>query len=344
MTLVLRQPDDWHLHLRDGARLRDTVAATARVFRRAIVMPNLRPPVVNVDGAQGYRARIVAVVPPGVDFEPLMTLYLTPRTTPADIENAAGRVTAVKLYPAGATTNADAGVTDLEPLHDVFETMADHEMPLLVHGESIDPDDDVFDREATFIGSTLLPLCSRHPRLRIVLEHITTEEGVAFVRSGGPNIAGTITAHHLLLNRNAIFARGDPAPRLLPAGSQARTTSPRRSWRPRRPVRRRSSSGPTAPRMRAPTRRARAAARGWFTAPFAMGLYAEAFEDAGALDKLEGFASDFGPDFYGLPRNEAKIALVREDEAVPETLAFGNDVVVPMRAGKSVRWRVSSAG
>ncbi len=340
-TLELLQPDDWHLHLRDGDALADLVPATARQFARAVVMPNLRPPVTTVGEAQAYRARILAAVPAGVAFEPLMTLYLTPRTTVADVEAAAAdpHVHAIKLYPAGATTNADAGVSDLAALAPVLHAMEHHGLPLLVHGESIDPRVDVFDREAVFVRETLAPLLDRHPRLRVVLEHVTTAEGVAFVQSAPAHVAATITAHHLLYDRTAMFVGGiRPHMYCLPVLKRARH---------REALVRAATSGDakfflgtdSAPHAR-PTKEAACGCAGIFTAHAAIELYAEAFEQAGALDRLEGFASRFGPAFYGLPTNAAKLRLRREPWQVPATLPLGGGELVPLRAGEPIAWRI----
>ncbi|MEM6292322.1 MAG: dihydroorotase [Myxococcota bacterium] len=341
--LVLDRPDDWHLHLRDGDRLAHTTAATARVFARAIVMPNLKPPVVTVDDALAYRDRILAVCPEGATFEPLMTLYLTPRTSPADIEAAAASayVHAVKLYPAGATTNAEAGVTDLAASADVFEAMQAHDLPLLIHGESIGAHDDVFDREAIFIRDTLGALVEQYPRLRVVFEHITTEDAVRFVESTGPNVAATITAHHLLYDRNEIF-RGGIRPHFycLPILKRAR----------HRDALLAAATGgnpkfflgtDSAPHARGDKESACGCA-GIYTAHAALEFYAEAFDEADALDRLEGFASHHGPDFYRLPRNATKVRLFRDDQPVPARMPLGDTELIPLRAGGTVGWRVEA--
>lgn len=339
--LELPRPDDWHLHLRDGGALADLVPHTARQFGRAIVMPNLRPPVVDVAGALAYRDRILAAVPPGLAFEPLMTLYLTPATTPAQIEAAAAcpHVVAVKLYPAGATTNAEGGVRDLDGLGPVLEAMAAVGLPLLVHGESIDPAVDVFDREAVFVRETLTRIVDRYPRLKVVLEHISTEEGVDFVRDAPPNVAATITAHHLLYDRNAMFQGGvRPHMYCLPVLKRARH---------RHALVDAATSGEpkfflgtdSAPHLR-PTKEAACGCAGVFTAHAALELYAEAFERAGALAKLADFASRFGPRFYGLPVSTDTVVLERRTWEVPPSYPLDGGELVPLRAGESLAWRL----
>ena len=340
-TLTLDRPDDWHLHLRDGERLADTVAATSRVFGRAVVMPNLRPPVATVEGALAYRDRILEVRPSGSRFEPLMTLYLTPGTTPDEIRKAVAYpdVHAVKLYPAGATTNAEAGVTDLDACADVFEAMAEGGLPLLVHGESIAPGDDVFDREGIFIRDTLAPLVQRFENLRVVLEHITTEDAVRFVESAPAHVGATITAHHLLYDRNEIF-RGGIRPHMycLPVLKRARHREAL--------IAAATGGNPkfflgtdSAPHARHDKESACGCA-GVYTAHAALEFYTEAFDEAGALDRLEGFASHHGPDFYGLPRNTERIRIRRAPQSVPSELPLGETHVVPLRAGASVGWVV----
>ncbi len=337
--LELPRPDDWHLHLRDGVSLPDLVRASAR-FGRAIVMPNLKPPVTTVAAARAYRERILAARPAGSDFEPLMTLYLTAATTPAEVEAAArdGSVHAIKLYPAGATTNADAGVRDVLGCAEVFRAMADHGLPLLVHGESIDPGVDVFDREAVFVRQTLERLIEQHPRLRVVLEHVSTAEGVAFVTAAPATVAATITAHHLLYDRNAMFQGGiRPHMYCLPVLKRA---SHREAL-----LRAATSGNPkfflgtdSAPHAR-PTKEAACGCAGVFTAHAALELYAEAFDGVGALAALPDFASRFGPAFYGLPVNPQRVRLRREPWPVPERLPLGEGELVPLRAGESVAWR-----
>lgn len=341
--LVLVRPDDWHLHLRDGERLKSVVAHTAAQFARAIVMPNLAPPVETVEQALAYRARILAAG--GTSrFEPLMTLYLTARTTPDEVRRAAAdpHVHAIKLYPAGATTNSEAGVRRLEPLYPVFDAMAEAGLPLLIHGETTDPDTDVFDREARFVSDSLAPLVERFPGLRVVLEHITTRQAADYVTGARGGVAATITAHHLLYNRNAIF-RGGIRPDLycLPI---LKRESHRRAL-----IAAATSGNPrfflgtdSAPHPRG-AKHAECGCAGIYTAHAALPLYAEAFEAAGALARLEAFASFFGPDFYRLPRNTETIALVREPWQVPADYEFGGERLTPLRAGEAVQWRVVEA-
>lgn len=341
MTISLRRPDDWHLHLRDGEAMRSVLLHSARRFARAIVMPNLRPPVSTVAAALAYRRRIVAALPPGSNFKPLMTLYLTDNSSADEMARAAecGCIHAVKLYPAGATTNADSGVTDLRHCTAALEAMQSLGLPLLVHGEVTDPDIDVFDREAVFIERVLLPLLQRFPDLKVVLEHLTTRQGVEFVRSAGERVAGTITAHHLLLNRNALFAGGlRPHHYCLPvlkreihreALLEAATSGSPKFF----------LGTDSAPHPRSAKESACGCA-GLYTAHAAIELYAEAFEQAGALERLEGFASHFGPDFYGLQRNKERITLRRETWRVPESYPLGKESVVPMRAGEHIAWKL----
>jgi dihydroorotase len=342
-TLTITRPDDWHLHLRDGAALAAVLPDTVRRFARAIVMPNLKPPVTTVDQASAYRQRILAGVPPGLTFVPLMTLYLTDNTPPTEIDRAkaSGFVHAVKLYPAGATTNSDAGVTDLKKCAATLARMERLGLPLLVHGEVTDPAVDVFDREAVFIERVLAPLLKDFPALKVVLEHVTTIDGVDFVLAGGANVAATITAHHLLLNRNAIFQGGiRPHHYCLPVL--------KREMHRQALVRAAASGNPkfflgtdSAPHARA-TKEAACGCAGCYTAHAAMELYAEAFEAAGALDRLEGFANHFGADFYGLPRNADKVTLMRDAWQVPASLPYiEGDVLVPLRAGETVAWRLA---
>ncbi|HET6265480.1 MAG TPA: dihydroorotase [Usitatibacter sp.] len=339
-SLSIARPDDWHVHLRDGDMMQSVVGATARQFARGIVMPNLKPPVVTVALARAYRERIVAALPRGAAFEPLMTLYLTDNTQPAEIERAAksGFVKAVKYYPAGATTNSDSGVSDLRKCDAVLEAMAAAGMPLLVHGEVTDPDVDVFDREAVFLDRTMGALVKRFPTLKVVVEHMTTHEAVAFVERAGPNVAGTLTAHHLLMNRNSLFAGGiNPHHYCLPVLKR----EPHR----RALVKAATSGSPkfflgtdTAPHARG-AKEGCCGAAGMYTAHAALELYAEAFDAAGALDKLEGFASHFGADFYGLPRNKGRVTLERIEWEVPGEYPFGGTTVVPLRAGQKLGWR-----
>jgi dihydroorotase len=338
--LTLTRPDDWHLHLRDGAALAAVLPHSARQFARAIVMPNLKPPVTTAAQAQAYRERILAARPAGSDFEPLMTLYLTDKLAPDEIVRAkAAGVVAVKLYPAGATTNSDAGVTDLRKTHATLEAMQREGLLLLVHGEVTDPSVDIFDREAVFIDRQLIPLRRDFPELKIVFEHLTTREGVQYVQGADVRIGATITAHHLLYNRNAIFTGGlRPHYYCLPVlkGEEHRQAL----------VAAATSGSPkfflgtdSAPHAAALKEHASCAA-GCYTGLNALELYAEAFEAAGALDRLEGFASFHGADFYGLPRNRGTVTLVREDWTVPETLPFGDTTLKPLRGGDTLHWKL----
>ncbi|MCP5321463.1 MAG: dihydroorotase [Pseudomonadales bacterium] len=340
--LEILQPDDWHLHLRDGAALALTVNATARVFRRAIVMPNLKSPVTTTAAALAYRERIVAALEPGQrGFEPLMTLYLTDNTPAAEIQRAreSGMVHAVKLYPAGATTNSDAGVTDLARCGAALAALQQTGMPLLVHGEVTSSEVDVFDRERVFIERVLAPLLAEYPRLRVVLEHITTAEAVAFVESGPDTLAATITAHHLLYNRNHLLA-GAVRPHFFCLPVLKRDTHQRAL------IRAATSGSPrfflgtdSAPHARH-TKECASGCAGIFSAHAALESYASVFEAAGALDRLEAFASQHGPDFYGLERNRTRVRLAREPWAIPQALPFGDDTLVPMCAGETITWRV----
>lgn len=341
MELRMTRPDDWHLHLRDKEVLPTTVNHAARLFRRAIVMPNLVPPVTDTDAALAYRQRIMAALEPHLSFEPLLTLYLTDRILSAEIDRAAqsGAVFACKLYPAGATTHSDNGVTDPAGLDRVYETMAAAGLPLLVHGEVTDPSVDIFDREAVFIDQHLRPLLKRHPDLKVVLEHLTTRDGVAFVEESGPNVAATITAHHLLYNRNAIFSGGmNPHYYCLPilkreehrqALIQAATGGSGKFF----------LGTDSAPHARN-RKECGCGCAGIYTAHAALELYAEAFAAADALDRLEGFASFHGPDFYGLPRNEDKVVLTDQPWQVPGAYGFGLSEVVPLRAEGEVAFTV----
>jgi dihydroorotase len=339
--LTLRRPDDWHLHLRDGAALASVLGDSARRFARAIVMPNLKPAVRTTAQAMEYRARILAALPHGAKFEPLMTLYLTDDTPPEEIARAKAseHVFGVKLYPAGATTHSDEGVTRLSRCFHAMEKMEELGMPLLVHGESTDPAIDVFDREQAFIEELLGPTVERFPRLKIVLEHITTREAVHYVEVTGPNVAATITAHHLLLNRNALFLGGiRPHHYCLPVLK-------RESHREALVEAATSGNGKfflgtdSAPHARG-AKEAACGCAGVYTAHAAIELYAAAFEEAGALDKLEGFAAVFGAQFYGLPLNADTITLERSEWRVPERLAFGAEELVPLRAGETVPWKL----
>jgi len=339
-NLTITRPDDWHAHLRDGDALQAVVGATARQFARAIVMPNLKPPVVTVAQAKAYRGRIMAALPKGAAFEPLMTLYLTDNTRPAEIERAqaSGFVKAVKYYPAGATTNSDAGVSDIRKCDLALEAMQGAGLPLLVHGEVTDADVDIFDREAVFLERTLGTLVKRFPSLKIVVEHITTHEATAFVERAPGNVAATITAHHLLMNRNSIFAGGiNPHHYCLPVLKR----EPHR----RALVKAATSGNPkfflgtdSAPHARA-RKESCCGAAGIYSAHAALELYAEAFETAGALDKLEAFASHHGADFYGLPRNPGKVTLEKRDWEVPAEYPLGGESVIPLRAGQKLAWR-----
>ena len=340
--LTITRPDDWHLHLRDGVVLAATVPDVARRFARAIVMPNLKPAVRTTAQALDYRERILGEVPDGASFEPLMTLYLTDDTPPEEIARAriSGRVFGVKLYPAGATTHSAEGVTRISRCFHALEKMEELGLPLLVHGESTDPAIDVFDREQAFIEETLGPMLERFPRLKVVLEHITTREAAQFVEVTGPNIAATITAHHLLLNRNALFLGGiRPHHYCLPVL--------KRETHREALVEAAISGNPkfflgtdSAPHARH-TKEAVCGHAGIYTAHAALELYAAAFEEAGALDKLEGFASVFGAQFYGLPLNDGTVTLVREEWRVPERLRFGKDELVPLRAGETIPWKLA---
>src|SRR6516225_10701572 len=340
-TITLRQPDDWHVHLRDGAMLAAVVSYTARQFARAIVMPNLVPPVTDVAAARAYRDRILAALPSSADFTPLMTCYLTDATDPGEVARGWEEevFAAVKLYPAHATTNSASGVTDYPRVLPVLERMAGLGMPLLVHGEVTDPEVDIFDREAMFIDLVLDPLRRRLPELRIVLEHITTAEAVGYVEAGGPNLAATITAHHLVINRNAIFAGGiHPHLYCLPIAKREKH---------RRALRRAATSGrpsfflgtDSAPHPVAAKETACGCA-GIFTAPCALEIYAEVFEEEGALDRFEAFAALNGPEFYGLPVNATRVTLRREPCPIPERIGEGENVLVPFRGGETLRWRL----
>lgn len=340
--LTLRRPDDWHLHLRDGPAMASVVADSARRFARAIVMPNLKPPVTTTQQALHYRERILGEVPDGMTFEPLMTLYLTDDTPPEEISRAklSGHVLGVKFYPAGATTHSDAGVTRISRCFHTLERMQHAGVPLLVHAESTDPAIDVFDRERAFIDDTLGPMVERFPELKIVVEHATTRDAIQFVEVTGPNVAATITAHHLLLNRNSLFMSGiRPHHYCLPVL--------KREEHREALVEAATSGNPkfflgtdSAPHPRK-DKEAACGCAGIYTAHAAIELYATAFEEAGALDKLEGFASEFGPRFYGLPQNKETITLLRQDWRAPERLPFGADELIPLRAGESIPWKLA---
>ncbi|WP_066739495.1 dihydroorotase [Cupriavidus sp. D384] len=340
--LTITRPDDWHLHVRDGAALSAVLPDTARQFARAIIMPNLKPPVTTVELARAYRERILAALPPGVAFEPLMTLYLTDNLPPEEIvaAKASGFVHALKLYPAGATTNSDAGVTDIRRCYPTLEAMQREGIPLLVHGEVTDGDIDIFDREAVFIDRVMKPLRRDMPELKVVFEHITTRDAAQYVAEAEGPIGATITAHHLLYNRNAIFTGGiRPHYYCLPvlkreihrdALVKAATSGSERFF----------LGTDSAPHARGLKEHACGCA-GCYTALHAMELYAEAFDTAGALDKLEAFASFNGPAFYGLPRNTGTLTLTREDWELPAELPYGDTTLVPLRAGETLRWKAS---
>ena len=340
MKITLTRPDDWHLHLRDDDALKAVLPHTARQFARAIVMPNLKPPVTTVEQAAAYRARILAALPAGMAFEPLMTLYLTDVTSAEEIRAAvaSGFVKAVKLYPAGATTNSDAGVTDLSRCDAPLAEMEKLGLPLLVHGEVTDPAIDLFDREAVFIERVLSPLLRRYPALRVVMEHITTKDAAEFVAAAGANVGATITAHHLLYNRNAIFQGGvRPHWYCLPVL--------KREIHREALVGAAISGNPkfflgtdSAPHARL-AKEAACGCAGCYTANAALELYAEAFEAAGALGRLEGFASHFGPDFYRLPRNSGTVTLEKRPQTLPAAYDYiPGDTLVPLRAGETLAW------
>ena len=341
-TVSLIRPDDWHLHLRDGEALAAVIGASAAQFARAIVMPNLKPPVTKLAQARAYRERILAALPKGSDFEPLMTLYLTDNTTADDIREAAasGIVHAVKLYPAGATTNSDAGVTDIRKPRAALEAMQAAGMPLLIHGEVTDTDIDVFDREKVFVDRVMIPLRRDFPALRVVFEHITTAEAAHYVRDAEEGIGATITAHHLLWNRNAIFTGGlRPHWYCLPVLKRERhrlaLLEAATSGSPRFFLG--TDSAPHAQRLKEHA----AACAGCYTAPHALELYATAFEAAGALHRLEGFASLHGPAFYRLPVNTGRVTLRRETWTIPEALPFPGDAIVPLAGGETLHWRLA---
>ncbi len=341
-TVTLIRPDDWHLHLRDGDALAAVVGASAAQFARAIVMPNLKPPVTTVEQARRYRERILAALPAGSRFEPLMTLYLTDNTPASEIRAAAasGFVHGVKLYPAGATTNSDDGVTDVRKAAAALQAMQAVDLPLLVHGEVTDREVDVFDREKVFIDRVLEPLRRDFPALRVVFEHITTREAAEYVRDGADGIAATITAHHLLYNRNAIFQGGlRPHWYCLPVlkreEHRAALLRAATGGNPRYFLG--TDSAPHAQRLKEHA----AACAGCYTAPHAIELYATAFELAGALERLEGFASLHGPAFYRLPVNGDRITLRREPWQIPQSLPFPGDAIVPLAAGETLQWRLA---
>jgi dihydroorotase len=339
--LKIRKPDDMHLHLRDGAMLSLVVTHTARQFSRAVVMPNLRNPVVSADLALAYRERILGAIPQGCSFEPLMTLYLTDNTTPEEIDRAlvTKLIKAVKYYPAGATTNSDSGVTDIGKSYAVFEALVRTGMPLLVHGEVTSADIDIFDREKVFIDLVLSPLLEKFPELKVVLEHITTKQAVSFVNLAGENVVATITPHHLILNRNDLFKGGiRPHHYCLPIAKreehrlallEAATSGSNKFF----------LGTDSAPHERM-TKESSCGCAGVYSAFSAMQLYAEAFDSVGKLSMLEDFSSVHGANFYGLPANSETIVLVREEESIPEALFFEDGCLVPFRAGETVKWKV----
>ncbi len=338
--LTITRPDDWHLHLRDGRLLRQVAPASARQFARALVMPNLSPPVTTIDQALAYRRRILDALPPDSDFDPFLSLYLTESTPVSEVARAAAcpHVLGFKLYPAGATTHSEAGVRTLARIYPIVEALERHGVVLQVHGEVTDPEIDIFDREKVFIERELIPLCRRFPALRLVLEHVTTREGVQFVREAPATVAATLTPQHLLYNRNTLLAGGiRPHHYCLPV--LKRETH-------RQALLQAATSGSpkfflgtdSAPHPRAAKESACGCA-GCFSAPLALELYAEAFERAGALDRLEAFASRHGADFYGLPRNRATVTLERTPWQVPETVG-GEFELVPLRAGETITWRL----
>lgn len=339
--ITITRPDDWHLHLRDGVGLAAVLPDTARQFARAIIMPNLKPPVTDVTLAADYRNQILAALPEGMNFEPLMTLYLTEATTPADIAaaKASGFVQAVKYYPAGATTNSDAGVRDLANCEATLGAMEEHDLPLLMHGEVTDPNIDIFDRERVFIETQLEPAVRKYPHLRVVLEHITTREAVEFVEGSSEQIAATITAHHLLLNRNDLFTGGiQPHHYCLPVL--------KRELHRQALVEAATGGNPkfflgtdSAPHARH-TKEAACGCAGIYSAYTAIELYAEAFDSVGRLERLEAFASHNGPDFYRLPRNPERMTLARRAQTVPAVLPFGDEQLVPLRAGEEIAFSI----
>lgn len=340
-SLTITRPDDWHLHVRDGNILKDIIPHTAERFGRAIIMPNLNPPVTTTVQAQGYKQRIEAAIPEGLNFSPLMTLYLTDNTKPAEIITAkqSGIVKAVKYYPAGATTNSDAGVTDIKKTYAVLERMQVHNIPLLLHGEVTNAEVDIFDREAVFIDKILQPLQKEFPELKIVLEHITTAQAVEFIQSTPTNVAATITPQHLLFNRNDIFKGGiRPHYYCLPilkrekhreALVQAATSGNSKFF----------LGTDSAPHSKT-AKESSCGCAGMYSAHAAIELYAEAFDDNNAMDKLEGFASLFGPEFYQLPVNTDKITLIKQAHTIEEQYQFGNETLIPLKAGEILQWKL----
>ncbi|MGJ0486162.1 MAG: dihydroorotase [Methylomicrobium sp.] len=342
--LTITRPDDWHLHVRNGAMLKAVLPHTAQQFARAIIMPNLKPPVTTVEQAMAYRQEILQAIPAGLDFTPLMTLYLTGLTSLDEIRKAAAseHVHAFKLYPAGATTNSDAGVANIEAAYPLFAEMEKQDIPLLIHGEVTDEQCDIFDRERVFLETQLTQIADHFPSLRIVVEHVTTREAVDFVKAQGPNIAATITPQHLLYNRNAILAGGiRPHHYCLPVL--------KREHHRQALVQAATSSNPkfflgtdSAPHLTSLKENACGCA-GCFSSPVALELYAEAFEKAGALDKLEGFASFYGADFYRLPRNQGTITLERSDWQTPAVYKDGDVTLTPLKAGEHLHWKMAAA-
>ena len=344
-SLTITRPDDWHIHLRDGAYLSTTVPDLARVFGRAIVMPNLLPPIDQVSAASAYRQQIIKAIPPGNGFEPLMTMYLTEQTSAKTVVEAkqSGFVHAFKLYPAGATTNSSAGISAIKSLYPVLEEMQRQEMHLCIHGEVTNKEIDIFDREAVFIDESLLPITMDFPELKIIFEHITTTQSVDFVTESTNNVAATITAHHLLFNRNHMLAGGmKPLYYCLPVLKRDRHQHSLIAA---------ATSGSSkfflgtdsAPHPRSAKENICGCAAGIYTAHAAIELYAEAFDRVDALDKLEGFSSFYGPDFYGLERNNDKITLTEESWQVPETQKFGEDILVPLRSEDQILWKVKTS-
>ena len=340
-TLTITRPDDWHLHLRDGDQLKDTVRDASRYLGRALVMPNLLPPATTTELALAYYERITAVRPQGSQFEPLMSLYLTDKTDPEEIRRAkaSGKIVACKLYPAGATTNSDSGVTDVKKIYPVLDVMQETGVLLLVHGEVTDASIDIFDREKVFLETILPDVVRDFPKLKIVLEHITTEHAVNFVEQAGDNVAATITAHHLLFNRNHMLVGGiRPHYYCLPI--LKRNTHQQALVRAAISGNKKFFMGTDSAPHFQHRKEAACGCAGAYTSHAAVELYAEAFEEAGALDKLEAFTSHHGPDFYGQPRNADTITLVKESWTVPDTLELAGDKLVPIRAGETISWMV----
>lgn len=345
MQLTLTRPDDWHLHLRDGTAMASVLPHSAARFTRAIVMPNLNPPIVSTELALAYRDRILAAVPEGMAFTPLMTLYLTDRLLPKEIKRAkeSGAVYAAKLYPAGATTNSDSGVTDLENIYPTLKAMQVADMPLLVHAEVTDPEVDIFDREAVFIDRHMTRIVRDFPQLRVVFEHITTRQAVDFVTSSPDRVAATITAHHLLYNRNAMLVGGiRPHYYCLPVlkreEHRAALLEAATGGNPK------FFLGTDSAPHQIPAKESNCGCAGSYTAFAALELYAEAFEQAGALDRLEAFAAFHGADFYGLPRNQETVTLIKEDWTAPDAYRFGKSKVQPLRAGEQIPWKLANVG